>query len=158
MCYIFTASVLKREIGEFENKLSRFESSLGPLVQKVLGLNVQEMFADLMGEPRNAEPVAASDTRPEEQPANGIELSAPDGIDEPSEEEEEKEEEDVDEEEGEDEDEAGGEGDAEEVEQNALEQSRNRIVAPWKDRLIRQHKRHFGALKSLLSRLDSMCS
>ena len=140
------ASVLKREIGEFEDKLSRFESSLGPLVQKVLGLDIREMFADIMGEPQIAASAAATSSTPEEAPtdAEGIVLSAPEQLAE-AEVESGEEAEDEDEEAADDVDENENEG-AEDVEQNALEQSRTGATASWKDRLIRQQKRQFGML------------
>ena len=141
------ASVLKREIGEFEDKLSRFESSLGPLVQKVLGLDIREMFADLMGEPQNAASTAATSSPSGEPPAEGIELSAPDPLTEAGIESEEEEAAD-DVEENEEDELNGVEVGAEDVEQNALEQSRTRVTASWKDRLIRQQKRQFGVLLS----------
>jgi hypothetical protein len=143
------ASVLKREIGEFENKISRFESSLGPLVQKVLGLDIREMFADLMGEPQKAPSVAATNSPSGEPPAEGIELSAPDPLVEARiENDEEKEEVTDDAEENEEEELSGGEVGAEDVEQNALEHSRTRVTLSWNDRLIRQQKRQFGVLPS----------
>ena len=140
------ASVLKREIGEFEDKLSRFESSLGPLVQKVLGLDIREMFADLMGEPQNAASAAATSSASGEPPAEGIELSAPDPLAGIENDEEEVVEEAA--EENEEDELTGGEVGAEDVEQKALEQSRTRVAASWTDRPIRQQKRQFGVLLS----------